>query len=149
MDPKAPANAETQNGEPRKPTQIDFEDIHLRVITVPLPAGIYGQVAGLGKRRVLATQYPVEGTLGQSWLDSDSEGKGTLLMYDFNTAKTETLASKVSDFTLSRDYKTLAYRSGKRLRVLPAGQKPDEKHEQAPPSRESGWIDLSRVRCAV
>lgn len=139
----APKQSET------KPTAIDFDDIHLRVITVPLPAGIYGQVAGLNKRRVLATQFPVEGTLGKSWLDSDEGGKGTLLMYDFNTTKTETLASKVDDFTLSPDYKTLAYRSGKRLRVIPAGQKPDEKHEQAAPSRESGWIDLSRVRCAV
>ncbi|MFN7016538.1 MAG: S41 family peptidase [Fimbriimonadales bacterium] len=150
MEPMTPARTETPNGEkPTKPTQIDFEGIHLRVITVPLPAGIYGQVAGLHKRRVIATQYPIEGTLGKSWLDVEEEGKGTLLMYDFNTAKTETLAGKVNDFTLSRDSKTLAYRSGKRLRVLPAGQKPDEKHEQAPPSRESGWIDLSRVRCAV
>lgn len=148
MDSRTPANGETQNGEPKKTTQIDFEGIHLRVITVPLPAGIYGQVAGLSKRRVIATQYPIEGIL-QDWLDSDSEGKGTLLMYDFITTKTEILASKVSDFTLSRDQKTLVYRSGKRLRVLPAGQKPDEKHEQAPPSRESGWIDLTRVRCAV
>jgi hypothetical protein len=133
----------------KKTTAIDLDDIHLRVITVPLPAGIYGQVAGLGKRRVLATQFSVEGTLGKSWLGEDGEGKGTLLMYDFINAKTETLASKVSDFVLSLDGKTLAYRSGKRLRVLPAGQKPDEKHEGAPPSRESGWIDLSRVRCAV
>ncbi len=150
MEPTTPVSSETQNGkQPIKPTQIDFDDIHLRVITVPLPAGIYGQVAGLSKRRVIATQYPVEGMLGKSWLDSDEEGKGTLLMYDFNAAKTETLASKVNDFTLARDYKTLAYRSGKRLRVIPAGQKPDERHEQAPPSRESGWIDLNRVRCAV
>ncbi|MCX7992272.1 MAG: PDZ domain-containing protein [Fimbriimonadales bacterium] len=150
MEPTTPVSSEAQNGEKQvKPTQIDFEDIHLRVITVPLPAGIYGQVAGLSKRRVIATQYPVEGMLGKSWLDSGDEGKGTLLMYDFTNTKTETLASKLSDFTLSRDYKTLAYRSGKRLRVIPAGQKLDEKLDQAPPTRESGWIDLSRVRCAV
>ncbi|MCX7924545.1 MAG: PDZ domain-containing protein [Fimbriimonadales bacterium] len=150
MEPTMPASASTPNGEKQvKPTQIDFEDIHLRVLTVPLPAGIYGQVAGLSKRRVLATQFPLEGMLGKSWLDSDEEGKGTLLMYDFTTAKTETLASRVNDFTLARDHKTLVYRSGKRLRVIPAGQKADEKHEQSPPSRESGWIDLSRVRCAV
>lgn len=149
MEPTA-VSSEAQNGErPTKPIQIDFDDIHLRVITVPLPAGIYGQVAGLSKKRVIATQFPIEGTLGKSWLEEQEEGKGTLLMYDFLNAKAETLVSKVSDFTLSQDGKTLAYRSGKRLRVLPAGQKPDEKHEQAPPSRESGWIDLRRVRCAV
>jgi len=149
MEPK-PADAQTQNGAPSvKPTQIDFEDIHLRVLTVPLPAGIYGQVAGLNKRRVLVTQFPVEGILDKSWLSDEEEPNGTLLIYDFVNAKTETLATKVSDFRLSRDHKTLAYRSGKRLRVIPAGHKPDEKHEQAPPSRESGWIDLSRVRCAV
>ena len=153
-EPAGQAHTEPQQKEsppkpPTTPIQIDFDDIHLRVITVPLPAGIYGQVAGLSKRRVIVTQFPVEGILGKDWLSEEDEGKGTLLMYDFNTAKTETLATKVSDFTLSRDHKTLAYRSGKRLRVIPAGQKPDEKHEQSPPSRESGWIDLSRVRCAV
>jgi tricorn protease len=148
FEEKPKEEGKQESGE-KKTTAIDFDDIHLRVITVPLPAGIYGQVAGLSKRRVLATQFPVEGTLGKDWLDEDGEGKGTLLMYDFINAKTETLASKVNDFVLSLDGKTLAYRSGKRLRVLPAGQKPDEKHESAPPSRESGWIDLSRVRCAV
>ncbi|MFN7018800.1 MAG: hypothetical protein ACK4RG_05945, partial [Fimbriimonadales bacterium] len=81
MEPTTPARTEPPNGEkPTKPTQIDFEGIHLRVITVPLPAGIYGQVAGLHKRRVIATQYPIEGTLGKSWLDVEEEGKGTLLM---------------------------------------------------------------------
>ncbi len=138
-----------EGSEPTPATRIDFDEIYLRVITVPLPAGIYGQVAGLSNKRVIATQFPVEGMLGKDWFSEEEEGKGTLLMYDFQNAKTETLVSKVSDFTLSLDGKTLAYRSGKRLRVLPAGQKPDEKHEQAPPSRESGWIDLSRVRCAV
>lgn len=149
-EPKPPANA-PQTSEPNaiKPIAIDFDDIHLRVITVPLPAGIYGQVAGLSKRRVIATQFPIEGTLSSNWFSTETEGKGALVMYDFHTGKTETLAGKVNDFTLSRDSKTLAYRSGKRLRVLPAGQKPDEKHAQAPPSRESGWIDLTRIRCAV
>jgi tricorn protease len=148
FEEKPKEEGKQESGE-KKTTAIDFDDIHLRVITVPLPAGIYGQVAGLSKQRVLATQFPVEGTLGKEWLSEDGEGKGALLMYDFINAKTETLASKVNDFVLSLDGKTLAYRSGKRLRVLPAGQKPDEKHESAPPSRESGWIDLSRVRCAV
>ncbi|MCS7272620.1 MAG: PDZ domain-containing protein [Fimbriimonadales bacterium] len=149
MEPTKPTAEQPQGGENQpKTTHIDFEDIHLRIITVPLPAGIYRQVAGLSKRRVIATQFPVEGSLGKNWSEGE-EPKGTLVMYDFLNAKTETLATKVSDFTLSRDHKVLAYRSGKRLRVIPAGHKPEEKHEQAPPSRESGWIDLSRVRCAV
>lgn len=143
-----------QEGEPDpnkpKPIDIDFEDIHRRVLTVPLPAGIYGQVAGLAKKRILVSRFPVEGTLdAPDWTSTSEQGKGTLLLYDFQKAKSEELLHGVSSFALSLDCKTLVYRSGERLRVLPAGQKPDEKYAQAPPSRESGWIDLGRVRCAV
>jgi hypothetical protein len=136
-----------ESGE-KKTTAIDFDDIHLRVITVPLPAGIYGQVAGLSKRRVLATQFPVEGTLGKDWLDEDGEGKGTLLMYDFINAKTETLASKVNDFVLSLDGKTLAYRSGKRLRVLPAGAKSPTRSTRAR-LRRARAAGLTSAACAA
>ena len=139
---------ETSNGKP-KPVQIDFDEIHKRVITVPLPNGLYGQVAGLDKKRLLVTSFPVEGQLNKDWLESEDEDKGTLLLYDFAKAKSEPIAHGVGSFTLSMDGKTLAYQSGKRLRVLPAGHKPEEKYEQEAPSRESGWIDLSRVRCAV
>lgn len=139
-----------ESGEP-KPVQIDFDGIHLRVLTVPLPGGIYGQVAGLDKKRLLVTSFPIEGTLDESdWTDtSEEEGKGTLILYDFSKARSEELIHGITRFALSLDGKTLVYQTGNRLRVLPTGQKPDEKHEHDPPSRESGWIDLSRVRCAV
>lgn len=148
-NPDPEAESDESNSKP-SPTEIDFEDIHLRVFTVPLPGGIYGQVAGLDKKRLIVTSFPVEGQLNKDWLsEAEEEDKGTLILYDFHNAKSEELVHGIGSFTLSMDGKTLAYRTGNRLRVSPAGQKPDEKHEHDPPSRESGWIDLSRVRCAV
>jgi tricorn protease len=143
-------SAEKEESETPKAVRIDFEGIEQRVFTVPLPEGIYGMVKGLGKGRVLALSLPVEGTLEEEdWFRTEPPAKGTLLLYDLRNQKSEELIQRVSDYTLSLDRTTLAYRSGKRLRVLPAGQKPDEKHEHADPSRESGWIELGRVRCAV
>lgn len=140
---------ETHSRAP-KPIEIDFDEIALRVITVPLPGGIYGQVAGLDKKRVLVSRFPIEGTLGKSdWTDTREEGKGTLVLYDFQKAHSEELVHGVTRFALSLDGKTLVYQSGNRLRVLPAGQKPEEKYAHERPSRESGWVDLGRVRCAV
>ena len=145
----APKKADEKK-EPLR-VDIDLDDIHLRVLTVPLPGGIYGQVAGLDKKRLLVSSFPIEGTLDEGdWTDTgEEEGKGTLILYDFSRAKSEELIHGITRFAVSLDGKTLVYQTGSRLRVLPAGQKPDEKHEHDPPSRESGWIDLSRVRCAV
>jgi tricorn protease len=74
FEEKPKEEGKQESGE-KKTTVIDFDDIHLRVITVPLPAGIYGQVAGLSKRRVLTTQFPVEGTLGKDWLARTARAK--------------------------------------------------------------------------
>ncbi len=145
-EPKEPSQ---ETPSPR-PVQIDFEGIEKRVFTIPLPEGIYGTVKGLGKGRLLVIAYPIQGALDEEeWFRTEPPAKAALIMYDLRNGKQEELLQRVSDYTLSLDRTTLAYRSGKRLRVLIAGQKPDEKHEQAEPSRESGWIDLRRIRCAV
>ena len=43
----------------------------------------------------------------------------------------------------------MVYRSGRRLRVVKAGEKIDEKLAKEPPSKKSGWIDLARVKVSV
>jgi tricorn protease len=129
--------------EKEKPIDIDFEGIQERVVEFPVEVGRYGQIAGI-KGKVLFTSFPL------------SEGaKGTLLIYDFKEQKKDTLFTDIDQFILSRDYKTLAYvkkeDNRSRVRVLKAGEKPDEKLDEKAEgaNRRSGWIDLERIQCSV
>lgn len=124
--------------------EIDLEGIQNRVIAFPVPEGRYGQIAGI-HGKVLFTSYPVEGALNQG---GEQGPKGVLEVYDLKELKHEPLIQKVSEFTVSQDGKTLAYRSARRLRVVAAGVKPDEK-AGAESGRKSGWIDLGRIKVSV
>ena len=115
--------------------QIDLEGIQNRVVALPVPDGRYGKIAGL-KGKILFTSIPVAG----------SEGTTALEMYDLETRDKETVASNVSDFTISPDGKVLAYRSGKRIRVIKSGAKAPDKDET---SRIGGWINLSRLKISI
>ena len=64
--------------------------------------------------------------------------------------KTETMLERVDHFLVADDHATLVVRDGKRLRALPAERPEDERALKSDkPSRESGWIDLNRVRLSV
>ena len=134
--------------EAPKPVAIDLAGIAHRVVAFPVPLGRYGQIAGLPGGKVLFTSYPVEGSLGRRWSD-EPEPKGTLEMWDFDKQEKQTLVQGIGGFTLSQDRKTMLYRSGKRLRALKAGEKPDEKLAKEKPGRKSGWLDVGRVRVSV
>jgi len=130
-----------------KPVRIDLEGISSRVVAFPVPEGIYGQVAGI-KGKALFTSFPIEGALPPDPPATDAPPKGTLEQYDFKDQKREVLTGGISSFSLSMESKTLLVRAGRKLRVLAAGAKPDEKAGDSP-SRKSGWIDLGRVRVSV
>jgi len=154
--PKLPTEEVTPEEEatgevPAKPAdalpnavEIDLDGIQNRIVAFPVPEGRYGQIAGI-KGKVLFTSYPVEGALSQG---GEPGPKGVLEVYDLKDLKHEPLISKVSEFTVSRDGKTLAYRSARKLRVVMAGLKTDEK-AGAEPGRKGGWIDLNRVKVSV
>src|SRR6266536_2111579 len=57
--------------------------------------------------------------------------------YDFETKKNEHLIENVNGFTLSRDYKTLLYRSRTRFLVVKAGEKPPRIYSNDQPSRDT------------
>ena len=131
-----------------KPIQIDLDGIESRIVEFPISEGRYGRVSGLAKGKVLYSRYPIEGALDRPWLPEEPPAKGTLLVYDFEEYKEETLLSGIGDFRLSRDGKALIYRAGNRLRVLKAGEKPPSNGDEGP-GRKSGWLDLSRVKVSV
>ncbi|HZU68245.1 MAG TPA: PDZ domain-containing protein [Ktedonobacteraceae bacterium] len=125
--------------------QIDLDGITSRVLPFPVAEGRYSAVLGI-KGKALFLSFPITGTLHQP--TDDPHPKGHIEYYDFAAHKVEYLTGEVSGFDLSRDRKTMIYRAHHRLRVLKAGDKPP-KGEKKEPGRESGWIDLHRVKVSV
>jgi tricorn protease len=154
--PKAPQSqevaalkkAEAEEGPPAPPRiEIELDGIAARAIGFPVREARYGRVEGI-KGKVLFSSYPIEGSRGRDRNEEDRGGRGIIESYDLETQKQDRLVDGVSDFWIGRDGKTLLYQSGDRLRVLKAGEKAPEKKDDRP-GRESGWIDLGRVRVSI
>ncbi len=128
------------------PIVIDLEGITARALPFPVAEGKFTSIRGI-KGKALILSFPIEGTIRQS--GENHEPRGHIDSYDFEAHKTEYLIDGVSDFDLSRDCKTLIYRSRKRLRVLKAGDKPPKGDNGDRPNRETGWLDLGRVKVSV
>ncbi|HVW35043.1 MAG TPA: S41 family peptidase, partial [Acidimicrobiia bacterium] len=124
------------------PVRIDFDGITERVVPVPVPEGRYSQVVGI-KGKILLTSWPVQGSLGSG----GGGPRGTLEVYDLAEQRHDVLTGGINGFEVSRDGQSLAYRSGRRLRVIKAGEKPPDNDDGS--SRRSGWLDLDRVRVSV
>ena len=133
-----------------KPITIDLEGISQRVVAFPYPRGHYGQIAGI-EGKAIFTAFPSQERSGPFDDDSGS-ARGTLHAYDFKEQKKERLVSGIDDFQLSRDGKTFVYSAGNRLRVIKAGKKAEgdsKSGSRGRPSRQSGWIDLNRIKASV
>jgi tricorn protease len=142
-----PEKQEKPEKDSPEPVQIDLEGIQNRIIPFPVAEGRYSRVRGI-KGKVLFTVYPIEGSLKKNWRSSDKEvGKGSLEVYDLAEQKKETLVTGVNEFEVARKRTHLVYRSGKNIRVLKAGEKPDNNASGF--SKKSGWLKLSRIRVAI
>jgi tricorn protease len=148
--PKPPEKgAGKKDGKPKPaPVKIDFEGLADRVLAFPVPEGSYRQIAAL-KNKVLFTSFPVEGSLAQPFPPGDPVPNGTLESYDLAELKRDTLLAGMSAFVLSADGKAMVVRCGRRLRALAAGAKPEAGSEHKEPGRESGFVDLGRLRVSV
>lgn len=141
-----------ESGEDRpapadQPVPIDLDGIQNRILPFPVAEGRYLQIAGLSGGRVIYSLRDPEGSLDASFYPGPPKASATLKMYTLGEAKEETLASRMTSFTLSHDGKTLLLRSRQTLRVAKAGEKIDEK--KAEPGRESGVVDLGRIPLSV
>jgi tricorn protease len=145
-DEIAEAQARSAAGVPE--VVVDFDGIEDRVVAFPVPEGVYAQIGAI-HGKALFTSLPVEGAVARSWMPGEPTANATLEIYDFREQKHDVLVTGVTDFRLSRDGRTLAYRAGRALRVVRAGAKPDETPATAAPSRASGWVDLGRVKVAL
>lgn len=141
-------NGKAEDGTTPK-VEIDFDGIEERIVAFPVPEGHYGAVLGT-RRRVFFSSFPVEGSLNTSWATfGEPEAKGQIESYDFDQNKVEKAADKITDFSLSLDARVLGIRAGNRLRVVPATFKENSGPPRGDCSRESGWVDLNRIRVAV
>lgn len=140
-----PAEAKKEDKESR--IEIDLEGITERIIAFPVDDGLYDQIRGL-KGKVLFSSWPIEGSSNTRRRFGTPPSEGVLEAYDFAEQKLETLVDGVTSFEVSMDSKTLIYQAGNRLRVIKAGEKPDNKAGSGP-SRQSGWLDLGRLKIAV
>lgn len=130
--------------------EIDLEGIQDRILEFPVPEGIYTKIAGL-KGKVMTHSVPLSPKEGDEEEDEDGhdtpcEDHGKLQVYDFSTLKQETILLGVGGFSLSLDTHWMVSHSGKRLRMLKAGEKPEE-HDTS--YKAGGWLDWERVRLSV
>ncbi len=145
---KGSGQVQAENEEKKPQLKIDLDGIQSRVAVFPVPEGRYYQIKGINKSKVLFTSFPVEGRLGNSWRENQyAVGKGVLELYDLAERKKEFIVNGVNSFNVSRDRNYLIYRSGKNLRVLKAGEKPD--NGATGHNKKSGWLNLRRVRVAI
>lgn len=122
---------------------IDLDGIQRRIVPLPVPDGRYDRVLG-ADGKVLTLSRPLQ---GETPTDAGtSTGKGVIDAVDLKTGKVERIADQVSDAWITADGKTLSYTSGDKLRVVAATKKPPE---TADCDRESGWVDLSRLKLSV
>lgn len=128
--------------------EIDLKGIQDRVLEFPVSEGLYTKIAGLKGKVIFLSQAstPKEAEDEEDDHESSSEDGGELKAYDYTTLKQETLVCGVGGFTLSLDSQWMLYHSGKRLRLLKAGEKPEE-HDTS--YKAGGWVDWERVRLSV
>jgi tricorn protease len=131
---------------PAPRVEIDFEGIERRVVAFPVGEGCYRRVLGT-RRAVLFSSFSLEGNELVGKPEEVPSARGALDSYDLDQHRQERLADGITDFWIGADHKTLLYRSGLRWRVLSAGAKASKGAE--PAGRQSGWLDLTRVKLSV
>lgn len=120
---------------------IDLDGISERAVPFPVAEGHYGSIRGL-KGKVLFQSFDLSTPSSEN-----RQPRGKIECYDFETYKVEWSIDGVSSFDISRDAKTLIYSKFRRLRVLKATEKPKDNSERV--SRESGWLDLDRIKVSI
>lgn len=151
-EPAPPAKEEDKSGKKDKKDgkpealKVDTTGLPGRVVAFPRAAGRFGGITGL-KGKVLYSEYPVE-----TAASGPDAGKGALNVFDFGSMKEDSLVAGIDSYSLSRDGGTLLYRSGKKIRVIKAGDKPNDAKANGmirDGGRSTGWLDLERVKVSV
>jgi tricorn protease len=151
MAPKRPEPRSDAEASGPPAVTIDVVGLDRRAVAAPLPLGRYLKLAALADSLLLLSA-PVEGSLDRD-IFAEEPPAYTVEKLSVPSGKSEPLLQEVVDFAVSSDGSTIVYRSKKRLRALPAGEKPPAAEPGSPdadtPGRASGWLDLDRIRVPV
>ena len=130
------------------PLRVDLAGIAQRVAPFPVSENRFGRLVGAAAGKVV---WSVLGIVGAHGRGGHKDTSARLEVFDFATQRTELLAEKADSFELAADHSTLVLREGKRLRAISVNRKPEADKEPGnhAPSRQSGWLDLERIRLSV
>lgn len=136
--------------------EIDVAGIDRRVVPFPLPDGRYADIVGM-QDRVLLLSVPVAAPTPVDPahpLEPAQGPVGTVTALELSTGDVcADYLGRVDEISTDHAGRTLLYRAGNRLRVLPGTASAEEAAEHdktwAEPGRASGWIDLARVGVTV
>lgn len=141
-DKKKKKDSEKDEDAPVK-VKIDFQGIENRICPVPVPAGLFDQIFGV-KGKVLFTQWVPQPSI---YDDEPSRG-ASLICYDLDTKRTETIVNDVTEIYLSHDAQTIIYANDEAvLRVIKTSEKPEESDDT--PGKKTGWVDMDRFKVRV
>ena len=128
---------------------VELDGIERRAVELPVEVGRYLQIAALPDALLLLSA-PVTG-LASRVFGGDEPPQFTIEKIEVPSGRKTPLVPAVNGFAVSRDQSTLVYRAGRRLRAIAAGEKPPEGEAGGgdEPGRQSGWLDLGRVRVSV
>lgn len=134
----------------KAPLVVHEEGLARRIAAFPVPEARFGQLAGLAGGRVAWTVLPIPGAHGRG---GHKEVPGRLELFDVASGKLRPLLDKADAFAVAADGHTVLVREGGTLRAVSAAsaRRADEKDKPADdrPSRDSGLLDLGRLRVAV
>jgi tricorn protease len=160
--PRGPSGEQEKPPEPSRPGAgrsgarpsaprivIDWTGIERRVAAFPVPEGRYVRILGARGRAVFSS-VPVRGSLGEPWPASEvPPAVAVVQAWHFARQHVATIYDGATDFGLDAEGKTLLVEVGRDLRVLALPAKAEEVPDRDAPGRESGWVDLDRVRLEV
>ncbi len=122
---------------------INFDRIFDRILEFPIEAGDYSHLCAT-KGRIYYLSHAVQGAFEAE--ENGSDTINSLETFDFDTLKTDGIASGIHDVDTNNDKTHLITREKKRLRVFKAGTKPEDDGSY---TKKTGWIDLSRISLMV
>jgi tricorn protease len=120
---KAAAKPEEKKEAPASETfRIDFDGLDHRIVAVPLPAGLYGdlEIGETGKIYYLSMDLPVN-LEAQAGLETSP---GSIHTYDLAARKDEVMMSGVDGFVLTADKKKMLVVSRNMTAIIPSTGKP-------------------------
>ena len=148
-EPAADEGKQGGGEQDEREVTIDLDGIIDRIVAFPVKEAKYGRIDAI-KGRVFYTAYPVEGARDQVWFEQEVPAKATLKVFDLEKLEESVFLDRITSFELSGDGSAMACRIGRKLRVIEAKRDPAKKlPAEGDPGRESGWIDLSRIKASI